>query len=615
MIVPSDKTSRRVMALYIGTGLALTALMMLAGLMLRASQAQWLPMSPGQFYAVLTLHGAGVIVGMMLCGMGGLWFLMRRQTDLNATAAVLAYAFIAAGVVAVVVSTLVGGFAALYTFLTPLPFYGSWPYWSTGVFLIGMTLITMGWMAWCMQMLGGVLRAYDGALGALAWDYVWHRKKFDTSGRKLPPPEAFPALMAGFDGLLAGMSAMLLGMALFVHWVDAHVLINPLWAKNLTYFFAHTYANLIIYMLVALIYVGLPYATGRKYHTSTVLVIGWWCSLVLTLTNYFHHLYMDFVQPGALQYIGELSSYLSAVPVTVVTIFSALMLVWRSGMKWTLGAIFMYTGLIGWVVGGIGAEIDATVPFNTHLHNTLSLTGAPIYKMVFWWMGFLVLTIVGERLELSRLLPPSSHKRWTFRAAAGLFALGMTLTLIFSGLGEGVAGIGLLALAVWLFVYDVARRTVRQHGLTRFIGVCLLTGYFWLGLGGILTVIYTNIIPAMNGQTGIHSALAPGLAYDAVLHAIFLGFVFGMIFGHAPIIFPAVLGVRMVYSRRFYLHLLLLEGSVAWRVISDLTGSWSMRQWAGLINGLAILLFLVNTVTSIRWKTESPAGAPVRRTP
>ena len=247
--------------------------------------------------------------------------------------------------------------------------------------------------------------------------------------------------------------------------------------------------------------------------------------------------------------------------------------------------------------------------------NILWLTGSPIYKMVFWWMGFLVLTIVGERLELSRLLPPSSHKRWTFRAAAGLFALGMTLTLIFSGLGEGVAGIGLLALAIWLFVYDVARHTVRQHGLTRFVAVCLLTGYFWLGLGGILTVIYTNIIPAMNGQTGIHSALAPGLAYDAVLHAIFLGFVFGMIFGHAPIIFPAVLGVRMVYRRRFYLHLLLLEGSVAWRVISDLTGSWSMRQWAGLINGIAILLFLVNTVTSIKRKTASPAGAPVRRTP
>jgi hypothetical protein len=74
-----------------------------------------------------------------------------------------------------------------------------------------------------------------------------------------------------------------------------------------------------------------------------------------------------------------------------------------------------------------------------------------------------------------------------------------------------------------------------------------------------------------------------------------------MIFGHAPIIFPAILGVRMIFSRRFYLHLLLLEGSVAWRVLCDISGGWSMREWAGLINALAILLFFVNTVTSIRF--------------
>lgn len=29
-----------------------------------------------------------------------------------------------------------------------------------------------------------------------------------------------------------------------------------------------------------------------------------------------------------------------------------------------------------------------------------------------------------------------------------------------------------------------------------------------------------------------------GPLYDAMLHTFFLGFVFGMIFGHAPIIFP-----------------------------------------------------------------------------
>ncbi|HJU10238.1 MAG TPA: hypothetical protein VJ728_05145, partial [Candidatus Binataceae bacterium] len=35
--------------------------------------------------------------------------------------------------------------------------------------------------------------------------------------------------------------------------------------------------------------------------------------------------------------------------------------------------------------------------------NCLWFAGIPIIEMFFWWTGFLVLTIVGERLELSRL--------------------------------------------------------------------------------------------------------------------------------------------------------------------------------------------------------------------
>ena len=33
--------------------------------------------------------------------------------------------------------------------------------------------------------------------------------------------------------------------------------------------------------------------------------------------------------------------------------------------------MFLYVGMIGWVVGGIGAVLDATVAFNIYLHNTL----------------------------------------------------------------------------------------------------------------------------------------------------------------------------------------------------------------------------------------------------
>lgn len=405
-------TDRRVMKLYIYTGLGIVALMMLAGLAMRMAQADWLPgLSASTFYDLLTLHGAGMIVGMALCGMGALWFLMRRHVHLSMPLALFAWGMIVLGVVYVIAVTLFGHFSGLYTFLYPLPFYGSWPNWATGMFLISMVLVNVGWMIWCLQMLGAVLRMHGGLRGALAWDYVWHPKAFKESGRKPPPPEAFPALLAGLDGLVAGMVATLLVVPLLVRWLDPSVLIDPLWAKNLVYSFAHTLANLIIYMLAAVIYVGLPYATRRTYHTSTVLVIGWWASTVLTLTNYFHHLYMDFAQPGILSYVGELSSYLSALPVTAVTVFSALMLVWRSRTRWTLGAVFLYSGLIGWVVGGIGAEIDASVPFNVHLHNTLWVP-AHFHTYLLGGCLLFVLGWVFLLLESRSARRTPGHTRW-----------------------------------------------------------------------------------------------------------------------------------------------------------------------------------------------------------
>jgi len=132
----------------------------------------------------------------------------------------------------------------------------------------------------------------------------------------------------------------------------------------------------------------------------------------------------------------------------------------------------------------------------------------------------------------------------------------------------------------------VARRTVRQRGLTRFMAVCLLAGYVWLGAGGILALTFA---PAM-----------PGTLYDATLHAVFLGFVMSMVFAHAPVIFPAVLGVPLGYRRAFYVHAAVLHGSLVLRIAGDLVdslGRW--RAWGGLFNAAALLLFLVNTGWSI----------------
>jgi hypothetical protein len=172
--------------------------------------------------------------------------------------------------------------------------------------------------------------------------------------------------------------------------------------------------------------------------------------------------------------------------------------------------------------------------------------GEPLYRVAPWWIGFLVLTIAGERLELSRLVRRGPWSRAAFAAAGGLFGLGLLAGLPAPVLGVRLAGAGLVALALWLLRNDIAWRTVGQAGLPRYMALCLLSGYVWLGVGGLLWLRFADRFTA-------------GPAYDAMLHAIFLGFAFSMIFGHAPIIVPSVLGVALPFRPVFYALLALLH--------------------------------------------------------
>lgn len=64
-------------------------------------------------------------------------------------------------------------------------------------------------------------------------------------------------------------------------------------------------------------------------------------------------------------------------------------------------------------------------------------------------------------------------------------------------------------------------------------------------------------------------------------------------FGHAPIILPAVLGIALRFSRAFYIHLALLHLSLALRVAGDLAEVGALRRWGGLLNAVALLVFLL----------------------
>jgi hypothetical protein len=211
--------------------------------------------------------------------------------------------------------------------------------------------------------------------------------------------------------------------------------------------------------------------------------------------------------------------------------------------------------------------------------NLIWALGYPIFHAVWWWSVFLVVTIAAERLELGRMQRLPNWAFPAFYAVSAVVLLGLLWSMFQGQIGVRVLGLGMVGYAVWLGRFDIARRTVKLSGLPKFIAICLLSGYVWLGLGGILMMIY-GPIPA-------------GPIYDAMLHTVFVGFVFAMIFGHAPIIFPAVLGLPIKYTPRMYGPLVLLTISLIMRIWGDLAGLYWLRRWGGLLNATAILIFVI----------------------
>jgi hypothetical protein len=219
--------------------------------------------------------------------------------------------------------------------------------------------------------------------------------------------------------------------------------------------------------------------------------------------------------------------------------------------------------------------------------NVLWLMSSPIFRLVPWWVAFLVLMIAGERLELSRVRRPPVRVRTIFYMSLAIVTVGTIYCLWDFHFGLRIAGLGLLAIALWLLRYDLAWQSARQSGLPRFMAICLITGYFWLAAGGLLWIFFAQFFSA-------------GPYYDAMLHAIFLGFVFSMIFAHAPIILPTITGLALPFGNLFYLHAGLLHVSLLLRVAGDL-GKWhSLQQWGGMLNVLSVLLFLMNTVRAVK---------------
>lgn len=245
-------------------------------------------------------------------------------------------------------------------------------------------------------------------------------------------------------------------------------------------------------------------------------------------------------------------------------------------------------------VGGLGmALLFATLP-KAHRSFSSSLMGIAAVLFALAWglrtlqggfaqvlpllIGFFILTIVAERLELTRLIGQQKKAlRWLVALSLLLGAGIVTAALTQAG---QLLGLSLGAMGIWLLRYDLAPRGLFRppSSLHRYTAVTLTLGYLWLMVTMFFSLLGSFI----------------SFFYDAFVHSFFVGFVFCMIFAHGILIFPVVLGRQgYAWGRELWLPLVLTLGGLIGRLWGDIIGNLALRLLWSWLSGVGILLYIV----------------------
>lgn len=420
--------ARRTVLTYLAVTGVVILLMMLLGLIMRLEQAELINIGLARFYEVLTVHGTGMVGIAALGSAAIMWYFLSRHVQLSTGILIANLVLFLIGVVMILGSVFLGGFAAGWTFLYPLPAnaVGLWSVHAAALFLGGLLLVGTGFLLLHLDIARAILARY-GSLGrALGWPQL-----FGTDDGKAPPPAVIAStmvLIVNILGITAG--AIILVMSL-VNLYQPGFTVDALFAKNLIYFFGHVFINATIYMAVIAVYEILPAYTGRPWKANKVFLAAWTASTVMVLIVYPHHLLMDFALPQWMAIMGQVISYTSGLPVLVVTAYGALMIVYRSGIRWDLTSGLLFLSAFGWAAGVIPAIVDATIPVNLVMHNTLWVPGhfhfyllLGVASMVF---GFMYYLATGGREAANSVIDRLAF--WSFLVGS----LGFVFMFLYSG--------------------------------------------------------------------------------------------------------------------------------------------------------------------------------------
>ncbi|MGE5546832.1 MAG: cbb3-type cytochrome c oxidase subunit I [Solirubrobacterales bacterium] len=392
-----DPAARRGILAYLVTTVAVFALMMVFGLLMRASQAQDVALDTNLFYQVMTVHGIGTVGAAGLAGSMICWYFLRHYVRLSTAVLMTNLACFVTGVVMILAAVFLGDFAGGWNFLYPLPAMsqGAWGKSAAALFLSGLLLIGTGFLVFYLDMARAILARYGSLVRALGWPQL-----FGASTEAAPPATVVAATMIftmNIPGIVVG--ATILGLSL-ANLFAPEFQLDALLAKNLIYFFGHVFMNGTIYQCVIAVFEILPLYTGRPWKTNKWFLGGWTVSGLMVVLVYPQHLLMDFVMPQWMLIIGQVISWAHGLPVLLISVYGTLTNVYRSGIRWNTASGLLFFAMLGWAAGVFPGVADGTIVVNQVMHNTQWVPGHfHVYfllSLVSMLFGFCYHLLVGQ---------------------------------------------------------------------------------------------------------------------------------------------------------------------------------------------------------------------------
>jgi cytochrome c oxidase subunit I len=379
------------------------------GVVLRTSQAGWGRIGTNAWYAVMTAHGLGAFLGWAgFAVMGLAWWVFAEVgfplRPLGRRLAEATWWLMVLGVAGVLVSTLALHFAGSWVFLYPLPFHaaGQWGEWATATFLFSVLLVGLAIVTWCVAVLhtvvGPALHAVSSSLWnrlglAFGFGYLWP-KRFATNPEPVPYA-VIPLAVIGVDMIIATLPLAVLLVEMIVQAFTPSVHVDPLLAKNVLWWFGHPVVYLLLFPAVAVYYLLVPRYAGRPLVAANVIAVAWAVAVTANVVVWAHHVYLDYpvnsVQ-GAINTAMQPTTYALVLP-SALSLYSLGFTIYRSNFVWNAASTALFLGLLSWLLAGLSGLVNATIVFDTTVHNTLWIVGH-FHHMALLNMGLLIFAAI-----------------------------------------------------------------------------------------------------------------------------------------------------------------------------------------------------------------------------